>query len=58
MLIRPCTPMVRNPTEIASEALQNLILNPVPPRGEPFPKVPGPKKDDKVLEKMGELKIK
>ena len=47
-----------NPTETASEALQNLILNPAPPRGEPFPKVPGPKKDDKVMEKIRELETK
>ena len=41
--------MVRNPTKIALETLQNLVSNSAPPRGTPFPKVPGPKKDDKVL---------
>ena len=48
-LISLCTPMIPNPTKIALETLQNLIFKSAPPRGEPFPKVPGPKKDDKVF---------
>ena len=47
-LLSPCTPLV-NPIEIALETLQNLILNTDPPKGEPFPQIPGPKKEDKVF---------
>ena len=49
--------MVRNPSEIALETVQTLIQNPGPAKGEPFPKIPGPKKDDKVFIKQRE-KIK
>ena len=48
--------MVRNPTKIALETLQNLDSNSAPPRGTPFPKVPGPKKDDKVFLKIEGLR--
>ena len=30
------------------QTLTNLILRTDPPKGEPFPQIPGPKKDDKV----------
>ena len=42
-----CT-VLGNPVEIALETLENLIHNTDPPKGEPFPQIPGPKKDDKV----------
>ena len=39
----------KNPIEAALNTLEYLRLNKDPPKGVPFPKVQGPRQDDKVL---------